>query len=122
MDHLERLGFLHSETSGNRRYIQANTQFSLFPELKRLVLKTSGLGDTLRESLDKLRGIRFAFIYGSVAKDSERPASDIDLFIVGRVSGPALHKALAKAKTALQRDINTSRFELAEFKSRPKRG
>ncbi|MFH2202797.1 MAG: nucleotidyltransferase domain-containing protein [Elusimicrobiota bacterium] len=122
LDHLERLGFLRSEASGNRRYIQADTRFSLFPELKRLVLKTSGLGDTLRESLDKLRGIRFAFIYGSVAKGSERPASDVDLFIVGRVPGPTLHKALARAKIALHREINTSRFDLSELKSRLKRG
>ena len=122
LDRLERLGFLKRETSGNRRYMQVNQAFTLYPELKAMVIKTAGLGGSLRAALTELSGIRFAFVYGSVAKGEETPESDLDLFIVGKVSGPLVHKALAGAKAALSREINTSRFTLEEVQARLKKG
>ncbi|MFI5345746.1 MAG: nucleotidyltransferase domain-containing protein [Elusimicrobiota bacterium] len=122
LDRLERLGFLKRETSGNRRYMQVNQAFTLYPELKAMVIKTAGLGGSLRAALTQLSGIRFAFVYGSVAKGEETPESDLDLFIVGKVSGPLVHKALAGTKAALSREVNTSRFTLEEVQARLKKG
>ena len=122
LDRLERLGFLKSETSGNRRYIEVNQAFPIYPELKAIALKTIGLGETLRAALTSTSDIRLAFVYGSVAKGEETPGSDLDLFILGEVSGPLLHKALAKAKAALNREINTSRFTAKEALERLKKG
>lgn len=122
LDRLERLGLLTSAASGNRRYLEVNQNFPLYPELKIMALKTVGLGSALRAALKELRGIQFAFVYGSIAKGEEAPGSDLDLFVVGKVSGPLLHKTLSKAKTALSRDINTSRFTLEECRDRIKKG
>jgi len=122
LDRLERLGFLKRETSGNRRYMTVNQDFPIYPDLKAMVIKTVGLGESLRAVLSKMAGIRFAFIYGSVAKGEETAKSDLDLFIVGKVSGTLLHKALAGAKAAAQREINTSRFTLEEMRKRLKKG
>lgn len=122
LDRLERLGLLKSEASGNRRYLTANLDFSLYPELKRLVLKTAGLAKTLKKTLQGLGGIQFAFVYGSLARDSENPESDLDLFIIGNVSGPTLHRALSEAKVALHREINTTRFSIKELLQRVARG
>ena len=121
LDRLERLGFLKSEASGNRRYLEVNQNFSLYPELKGMSLKTSGLGDTLRAGISFISSIQFAFVYGSVAKGEEKPGSDLDLFIMGQVSGPLLHKALSKAKAVLHREINTSRFTVEEVRERLKK-
>ncbi len=118
LDHLASLGFITSETSGNRRYLEVNQDFSLYPELKSIVLKTLGLGEALASGLNGVFGIQFAFVYGSVAGGGEVPESDLDLFVVGRVSGPLLHKALSRAKSALHREINTSRFTAEELKER----
>ncbi|MDE1976138.1 MAG: nucleotidyltransferase domain-containing protein [Elusimicrobia bacterium] len=122
LDRLERLGFLKGAASGNRRYMEVNRAFPLYPELKAIALKTAGLGDALRAALASLPGIHAAFVYGSVARGEETPGSDLDLFILGSVSGPALHKALAKAKAALNREINTSRFSAGEARKRLKKG
>lgn len=73
--------------------MQVNQAFILYPELKAMVIKTVELGGSLRAALTELPGIRFAFVYGSVAKGQEIPESDLDLFIVGKVSGPLVHKA-----------------------------
>lgn len=48
LDRLERIGLLKSEASGNRRYMQVNQDFPLYPELKAMALKTLGLGENLR--------------------------------------------------------------------------
>lgn len=122
LDKLERLGFLRSEASGNRRYMEVNQDFPLYPELKAMALKTMGLGATLHAAMASLPGIKAAFVYGSVAKGEEKPGSDLDLFILGKVSGPLLHKALAESKTALRREINTSRFTVEEARERLKKG
>lgn len=122
LDKLVRLGFLRSEASGNRRYLEVNQNFPLYPELKAMALKTIGLGATLRAAMASLPGIQAAFVYGSVAKGEEKPGSDLDLFILGKVSGPLLHKALAESKTALRREINTSRFTVEEARARLKKG
>ncbi|MBI4063076.1 MAG: nucleotidyltransferase domain-containing protein [Elusimicrobia bacterium] len=118
LDRLERLGLVKSVSSGNRRYLEVNTEFSLYPELKGLVLKTSGLGEILREALKELPTIQFAFIYGSVAKGEETPGSDLDLFVVGQISGPLLHKMLSKVKVSLNREINTARMTLEELRQK----
>lgn len=122
IDRLERLGFLKGEASGNRRYLRVDQAFPLYPELKAMALKTSGLGALLGAAMAGVPDIRFAFVYGSVAKDEERAGSDLDLFIVGEVSGPLLHKALAEGKAALRREVNTSRFTLEELRARVKKG
>lgn len=122
LDRLERLGFITSEASGNRRYMTVNQAFPLYPELKAMALKTLGLGESLRAALARLPGIRFAFVYGSVAKGEETKGSDLDLFIVGQVSGTSLHKALSNTKAALRREINTSRFTVEEVRERIKKG
>lgn len=122
LDRLVRLGFLKSEASGNRRYLEVNQAFSLYPELKAMALKTIGLGEVLRSTLSRMAGVQLAFVYGSVAKAEEKPGSDLDIFILGQVSGPLLHKALSKAKAALNREINTSRFTVEEARKRLKKG
>ncbi|MDE2489763.1 MAG: nucleotidyltransferase domain-containing protein, partial [Elusimicrobia bacterium] len=90
LDRLERLGFLKSEISGNRRYMEVNREFPIYQELKAIALKTIGLGETLRAAMTSLPGIQAAFVYGSVAKGEETPESDLDLFILGEISGPLL--------------------------------
>lgn len=122
LDRLERIGFLKSEASGNRRYMEVNQNFPLYPELKAMALKTLGLGESLRTALARLPGIRFAFVYGSVAKGEEAAGSDLDLFIAGRVPGPLVHKALSTTKAMLRREINTSRFTVEEVRERLKKG
>jgi len=82
---LAKIGFLNSAPSANQIYYSLNDKFPLYPELKSIVLKTSGMGDVLREYLGKAARIKYAFIYGSVARDTEKESSDIDLMIIGDI-------------------------------------
>ncbi|MBI2116276.1 MAG: nucleotidyltransferase domain-containing protein, partial [candidate division NC10 bacterium] len=79
---LKRLGLLDSRADGNRLWYQANRGHPLYPEIHRLVLKTSGLVDVLRTTLKDPR-IEWAFVFGSIARGEETAGSDVDLMVVG---------------------------------------
>ncbi|MBI2973767.1 MAG: nucleotidyltransferase domain-containing protein [Armatimonadetes bacterium] len=115
---LERLGLLVTRRQGREKYYRANERHPLFPDLKRIVYKTAGLGDVLREALAGIAGVGAAFIYGSVAKGGERVTSDIDLMVIGSPNPDRLHDALKKAEKALGRDVNVVTMGTDEWKER----
>ncbi len=65
--------------------LKINSEYNpAFGDLKRVILKTIGLGDALRAALTPLADrVRVAFIYGSLARGDETAGSDIDLLLVG---------------------------------------
>ena len=117
---LEDSGLLVSRRVGHQKHYQANAASPLFSELRSIVLKTVGLAEPLRAALKPLSAaIRAAFVYGSVAKATDRAASDIDLMIVsdslayGEVFG-----ALERVARALGRQVNPTVYTAAEFSKR----
>ena len=103
---LERLGLLTSRREGREKRYNFNDHHPLFPELKRMVYKTAGLGEALREAIGGVTGLKAAFIYGSVAKGDERLTSDIDLFILGKPDQTQLATTLREAEGRLRREVN----------------
>jgi predicted nucleotidyltransferase len=113
---LERIGLVSHTVSGNRKYYQVNRDYPIFPELKSIFLKTVGLGDALKEYVGKAEGdVRVAIIYGSYARGEESIASDVDVFVVGRIGAVELSAALASARTDLGREINPVLMTPEEF-------
>jgi predicted nucleotidyltransferase len=104
---------------GNRRYYSANRAHPLYPDLHAIVLKTSGLKDLLVEALPKKK-ITFAFVFGSIAADSERAESDLDLMIIGSARHRDLASALRAASERIGREINPHFFEPVELARRVK--
>jgi len=118
---LKRLADLHLVTlrrDGNRAYYRAETSNPLYLDIRNIVLKTSGLVDILRQALIKKPGIRLAFVFGSLASGGEKPASDVDLMIVGSVSLRQLSKWLSGVAGRIGREINPHVFAPQEFARR----
>lgn len=112
-------GILETRREGTRAYFKANTQSPVFPELRGLIDKTTGVVPTLREVLRPLdRRIACAFVYGSVARGDEHAASDIDLMVVGDVGLADLTPALRKAEARLGREVNVTSYSAAEFRKK----
>lgn len=103
---MEQLGLVTTERRGKEKLYRVNEQHPFFPELKRLVYKSTALGDTLREALAGVGGVEAAFIYGSVVKGGERPTSDIDLFVLGKPDQTKLAAALREAEGRLGREVS----------------
>jgi hypothetical protein len=67
LSRLQRSGLVSVERIGNQKHYRANRQSPIFEELRSLVLKTVGLTEPLRESLEAYsKKIKVAFVYGSV--------------------------------------------------------
>ena len=80
---LLQLNILSTYKDGNRCYFELNNNHYLYNELKSIIIKTSGIAETLKRLLeDKNKDIKFAFIYGSYAKGTETITSDIDITLV----------------------------------------
>jgi predicted nucleotidyltransferase len=120
---MEQAGLLKSSRSGNQVRYKANRACPIFPELQGIIRKTVGLADVLREVLEPLSGrIETAFVFGSVARGEEGPASDIDLMVVGNVSFDEVVVALHPLHERLGREINAVVMKRSEFRRRLKEG
>lgn len=118
LNHLVELQILTSRMDGNQRYFKINKEHTIYPELKNIYLKTSGVGNTIRDNLEEIGNIKHCFIYGSFANDTERPDSDLDLFIVGTIDENKLIPIINKLEKKLNRDINYILYTPDEFRER----
>jgi len=108
LEKLTRAGIDVVTPSGNRKMYQANRDSPIFHDLRGLIMKTAGLVEPIQTALKKFRAeIRFAFVYGSIAKGLDTAGSDIDLLIVGdELSYGPIFNALQKAEQILQRPVS----------------
>jgi predicted nucleotidyltransferase len=102
-----------------RTLYSANQDSPVFAEIKSLVTKTVGIHDVLYSALERLqKKINLAFVYGSVARSSETPSSDIDLMVIGSIEFSTVVAKLASAQKALNREINPTVYSVKEFQSK----
>jgi predicted nucleotidyltransferase len=118
LGNLERLGLLASEQDANVKYYRLNPDFPLYPELKRIILKTTGLGQALQDALARLGRVQLAFIYGSVAAGEDDILSDMDLMLVGEVDLLELSAVVSQLEDQLGRAINYLVLTPAELAQR----
>ncbi len=110
-------GLVLSERVGNLRRFQANPQSPVFAELVALTRKTLGTEPLLRDALQPIATrLETAFIYGSVAKQTDTAQSDIDLMLVGEdLSLNEILTLLLPLETQLGRKINPNCYTSAEY-------
>ena len=113
-------GLVTVRDQGNQKHYQANAASPVFAELRGLVLKTVGLADVLRAALAPLEDqVAAAFVYGSVARQQDTAASDVDVLIVSDALGYAeVFGALEGAAQTLGRAINPTLYTRAELARR----
>lgn len=113
---LAEAGLLLRERQGNQVLYQANRACPVFEELAGLFRKTSGAVSVLQQALQGLKPqIRFALLFGSLARGTETPGSDVDVLIVGETGFAEVVKALYPAQEMLQREINPVVYSDSEF-------
>jgi predicted nucleotidyltransferase len=121
LDALTSVGLLKLQKVGNQTQFSANTAHPVFPELSALVKKTTGLRDVLALALAPLASqIEVAFVFGSMAKATEGPQSDVDLLLIGDATFGQVANAVYDAQLVLAREINPkvmNRVEWAEKKN-----
>ena len=113
-------GLVTVRDQGNQKHYQANAASPVFAELRGLVLKTVGLADVLQAALAPLADqVAAAFVYGSVARQQDTAASDVDVLIVSDALGYAeVFGALEGAAQTLGRTINPTLYTRPELARR----
>jgi uncharacterized protein len=109
------LQLVTARRNGNRLYYRANQEHQLYPDIRSMVLKTSGLGDYLKELFSDRADIETAFIFGSLASGEDTPASDIDLMVIGTIGLRALTAVLTDFRARVGREFNPHVFTKEEF-------
>ena len=117
---LETSGWVKVTRMGNQKYYQANADCPAYAELQALIAKTVGLVEPLRRVLEPLAGkIEAAFVYGSIAKGSDRADSDIDLLVISEQVGyPEIFNALQSVEATLSRSINPNVMTPLEWRTK----
>ena len=114
---LVRLDLVQSRRDSNRVYYRAKTENPLYPEIRNLVLKTSGLADALNSALVDKR-IRVAFVFGSIARGEEKAGSDVDLMVIGQLGLRDLSRLLSGIEEKIGREVNPHVLHEEEFRKR----
>jgi predicted nucleotidyltransferase len=114
---LTETGVVLSTRRGNMRLFQANPGSPLYPELVSLTRKTCGVQGVLAQSLAPLRPkLAHAWVYGSVARQEDTSASDVDVMLVGvDLSLAQVLQHLHTAEETLGRKVNPTCYTLKEF-------
>jgi len=110
-----KMGLFYTSRRGNLVFYHLNKGFPLFDEYKSIVSKTIGITGHLKKAVNDIKGVKVAFIYGSVAKGAENEKSDIDICLVGKIDTYDMINALNELEKKLCREINHTIFSEEEF-------
>jgi len=119
LNRLNSAGIIRRFKRGRHVYFEANRDCPIYGDLRGIVRRTLGTPLLMREALSPLSArIRFAFIFGSVARGDENADSDIDLLILGDVSLAEIVPVIRGPEQTLGRPVNPIIYPVAEFTSR----
>lgn len=94
----------------------ANTGHPLYPELRQIAVKSFGIREPIERALSELhKKIDQAFIFGSMAKGSARPDSDVDVMVIGDVRVGTATRLLDEAGKALGREVHVNVYPREEW-------
>ncbi len=100
-------GILERSKRGNQVLYQANRACPVFGDLAGLFRKTIGLVYPIREALGaRWEDIDLALVFGSIAKGTAKPHSDLDILIVCDLALRDVVRLLSPLGDALGREIN----------------
>lgn len=120
IENLKDLGLVTEERKGKLRLFTINKNSVIYDELRKLLLKTTALGQQLKSSLPELKKAKYALIYGSIARGEELKTSDVDLLVIGDIAEENLIAGIRKVEEKIGREINYILWSEREFERRAK--
>jgi len=119
---LLRLDLIKKQKDGNRLYYHANKAHPLYPDIRSLVLKTTGLVNLIQGVLGENTDIKVAFVFGSIARHEGKAESDVDLMVIGNLGLRKLTRLLEGVSDQIGREINPYVMSGEEFIKRKTSG
>jgi len=104
--HLEKTGLVKKEARANRIYYWPDKAYLFYPDLLRMVAKTTGLGAEILRNRQKLGRITFVLFAAKFVNWQERGTDEVDLLVVGEVVLPELAALIRAEEEKRGREIN----------------
>jgi DNA-binding transcriptional ArsR family regulator len=117
LNRLTEAGILESEAKGNVIQYKAKQSHPLFPEIKSIVSKMTGLDSIIEWVIQRLGDLDYAYLIGDYAKGKD--SGVIDVILVGKVDIAYLIELIQKAEDLVQRKIRylvMNQIELDQYK------
>ncbi len=124
LSRLVRSGLVTKTRVGSQTHYQADTESPIFAPLREIILRTVGLPAMMQQALEPMSDrIKLAFLYGSVARESDTASSDVDLLLVSdSLAYAEVMAELEPLAQRLDRVINPTIYTPAEFSKRIEKG
>lgn len=81
LNRFENAGLIKSETMGNKKLYQANTQHPFFNDIHKIIMKYVGIDQIIEEVIQQVGNMNRAFVVGDFAKG--KTGKLIDIVMVG---------------------------------------
>jgi predicted nucleotidyltransferase len=113
LNRLTEAGLLESEAEGNVIKYKAKQSHPLFPEIRSIVSKMTGLDSIIEWVIERLGEVETAYLTGDYAKGKD--SGIMDVIIIGKVDKAYLTELIEKAEDLVQRKIRYLVFNKSEF-------
>jgi predicted nucleotidyltransferase len=105
LNQLKKTKLLKTEKSGRQVFYMANTDHSLFPELKSMVSKVMGIDQVIDSIVQRLGNLEKAYLIGDYAEGKD--TGIVDLLLVGDIDQYHLNDLSRKTERYIKRKIRT---------------
>ena len=119
LNRLTEAGLLESEVKGNVINYRAKQSHPLFPEIRSIVSKMTGLDSIVEWVIERLGEVEEAYLIGDYAKGID--SGIMDVIVVGKIDKAYLINLIEKAEDLVQRKIRylvMNNVELNNYKKR----
>ncbi len=115
LNQLKKTELLNSQKDGRQVYYMANTQHSLFPELKSMVSKVLGIDQVIDGIVHRLGDLEKAYLIDDYAEGKN--TGIIDLLLVGNIDTYHLNDLSRKTERYIKRKIRTLVMSKEEYEN-----
>ena len=115
---LQKLGILKSDTQSGIKLYSINEKCPIINELQNIVIKTDGIGERIKESLQTQPEVKASFIFGSIASGFADSLSDINLMVIGKIKLQYFSSIISELENAVHRPVNYIIYSEDEWKEK----
>ena len=115
LNRFEEAGMLSSDLIGNKKVFQANKEYPLFEEIRKILLKYTGLQDIIDEVIEQLGDLNKVYLTGDLALGKQ--SDIISLIIVGNPDRHFLIQLIAKVEEMIPKKVQYLIYSIEESQS-----
>jgi len=115
LNRFEEAGMLSSDLFGNKKVFQANEEYPLFEEIRKILLKYTGLQNIIDEVIEQLGDLNKVYLTGDLALGKQ--SDIISLIIVGNPDRHFLIQLIAKVEELIPKKVQYLIYSIEESQS-----